>query len=218
MSACLALLKRITDNALSLFKVSATACNPCKIAIAPFTFTSIFSKSSFSPANIATAPCAATNPPVSPCAPDIKASNIFVSLASAFICAFVSPIWSVNSPARADISLNFLEPASPLNSIAASSCFNSLNSAFRLLFLFTVFCVCSPNSVIAASAILIFCESAANSSLFGSSEFKIVFAKSTPAANCCTALSVFSSCFSNIPSAVGSISISSFVLIPDNFF
>ena len=129
----------------------------------------------------------------------------------------MSPIWSVNSPARSDISLNFLEPASPLNSIAASSCFNSRNSAFRLLFLFAVFCICSPNSVIAASATSIFCESAANSSLFGSSEFKIDFAKSTPAANCWTALSVFSNCFSKIPSAVGSISISSFALIPFSF-
>ena len=111
----------VSIKALSLFIVFATCCKPIVMLIRLWTFSITFCKFSFSPANNATAPCAALNAPTTPLSPEIIPCNPRLSWENIRACVVASPIASVSRPASCCNFLKASVPRCPLASKSASS-------------------------------------------------------------------------------------------------
>ena len=123
----------------------ANCCTPLAIAVTAVVLLIISCRSLFSSPNNAAAPCAISNPAVSPCTAPTAASNLNVSDAKTLTLSLVSPIWSSSLAALNSNCSNSAVFSLPCCSNSANSCFNARNCPVK------DFCLPSASSVVAAN-------------------------------------------------------------------
>ena len=149
---CFMPLSVTSVNALSLFNVCCTCCKPTVILIRLCTLSIIFCRSSFSPANNATAPCAALNAPETPESPLISPCIPAWSCAKMLACACASAIASVRRAASACISAYSFVPRCPAISISTNASRHCLSWVLREVWVASFFRAASSFCRIARSS------------------------------------------------------------------